>query len=187
MTKTDWTAEYSAEEVQARSRKWTREEILSSYVPVPESGCWLWLGPTDDNGYGRIRFEGRQMLVHRFFYAEHNGVLLPKMFVCHRCGTPTCVNPEHLWLGTSADNNHDMMDKGRNNFSRNKITPEIAFAIVKSDKPTQQLVAELGFSKATIDNVRCGKSWSRQTSKARSERGPRPLFFKHAKRTWINE
>lgn len=180
------SAEYSVE-VRKITRPWTRDEILENYSPVPEAGCWLWLGPTNENGYGRIRFNNRYVTMHRFFYLSHKGEIPKGMFVCHKCDTPLCVNPDHLWAGTSEENNKDMMRKGRNNFSRNKVTPDIAIAIVQSDKPTQQLVAELGFSKATVDNVRCGRSWSRVTSKARAERGSRPLFFKHANRKWINE
>lgn len=82
-------------------------------IPEPNSGCWLWIGAHDPNGYGRIakRTYGT-ILAHRYSYLSHKadpGNLL----VCHKCDNPACVNPDHMFLGTHKDNTQDMVKKGR--------------------------------------------------------------------------
>lgn len=87
--------------------------IEASSIPEPNSGCWLWLGPIDPNGYGRIskRTFGF-ILAHR--YAKHEaGNDVKGVCVLHRCDNPICVNPDHMFLGTNKDNSQDMVRKGR--------------------------------------------------------------------------
>ena len=69
----------------------------ASYIPVTETGCWLWLGVSGKNGYGVMRFLGTNYRgAHRVSYVLHKGELLPGMHVHHKCNTPACVNPDHL-------------------------------------------------------------------------------------------
>lgn len=86
----------------------------ASYVCEPNSGCWLWTGHWDKDGYGKIMVDGRRRRAHVYAYeAAHAVSVLPHTLICHRCDTPQCVNPAHLFIGTSADNTADMMRKGR--------------------------------------------------------------------------
>ena len=75
--------------------------------------CLLWQGPINDKGYGRIYFNGKRQLVHRVAYKKYYGIDPKKLNVCHTCDTPLCINPDHLFLGTQADNLADMRAKGR--------------------------------------------------------------------------
>lgn len=77
--------------------------------------CWLWTGYRNEKGYGHfVPVSGRSPVkAQRFAYQLAKGLIPPGLCVCHRCDTPACVRVEHLFLGTIADNNRDMIAKGR--------------------------------------------------------------------------
>jgi hypothetical protein len=92
---------------------------LSRYVVDQSTGCWLWTGATTDEGYGKI--EARA--AHRYFYLSLVGPIPEGMILCHKCDTPPCVNPDHLFVGTPLDNALDKMAKGRNRIEGNIPRP----------------------------------------------------------------
>ena len=79
--------------------------------------CWVWTSSRDRNGYGYFRISGlygrKAFGAHRIAYELTYGLIPPGMEVCHRCDTPACVRPEHLFLGTHATNLGDAAHKGR--------------------------------------------------------------------------
>lgn len=84
-------------------------------VPVTESGCWLWMGVIHASGYGH--YNGKK--AHRLSWELHNGSIPDGMCICHKCDVPSCVNPNHLFLGTQGDNVRDAWTKGRHFQVRN--------------------------------------------------------------------
>src|SRR4051794_40427406 len=77
--------------------------------------CWLWRGNRTPGGYGNVSdgVAGRRTSAHRHAYQLHYQVDPGRLGVLHKCDTPACANPAHLWLGTQADNMHDAFFKGR--------------------------------------------------------------------------
>lgn len=75
--------------------------------------CWLWAGPVANDGYGKMNAQRKQWRAHRLSWTITRGPLNDTVSVLHRCDTPLCVRPAHLFLGTNADNVRDMVDKGR--------------------------------------------------------------------------
>lgn len=94
-------------------------------------GCWVWLGFRDRDGYGHFSVNRRMELSHRVSYRLANGEDLGPFKGCHSCDNPPCVNPKHIWKGTSLDNNRDIVAKNRHVSLPQKLTPEIVVQIRK--------------------------------------------------------
>lgn len=80
---------------------------------VKEDGCWRWVGAIDRGGYGRFTVRRRAIRAHRYAWEAVNGPVPTGLCVCHHCDNPRCVRPDHLFVGTYADNNRDRDAKGR--------------------------------------------------------------------------
>lgn len=89
------------------------ESFEEKISPEPNSGCWLWTGFEYGNGYGGVKRRPRVILAHRYAWELFVGEIPDSMNVLHRCDTPKCVNPQHLFLGTHLDNMRDCSLKKR--------------------------------------------------------------------------
>lgn len=89
------------------------ERFESKYIPEPNSGCWLWLGSKTLTGYGYFRVGNKMKRAHRVSFELFKGNIPGNLYVLHACDNPSCVNPNHLSLGTQKDNMRDMIGKGR--------------------------------------------------------------------------
>jgi hypothetical protein len=149
------------------------ERFMELVMPIPESGCWIWMGPIKDKARGdmaygifRAYFKKPQIRAHRFSYEFFNGKIINNLHVCHKCDIPLCVNPKHLFLGTHQDNIADRDRKGRqaiprgNNNGMTKLFESERIEVQKSLESTRLLAAKYGVSKSCIKSARRGKSWT---------------------------
>jgi hypothetical protein len=98
---------------QCKQKLLVRFEL--GFEKLEEGECWLWLKCRDKCGYGQIRVKNKIEGAHRVSYEVYVGNIPSGLHVLHKCDTPTCVNPSHLFLGTHKDNMLDRKKKGRGN------------------------------------------------------------------------
>lgn len=147
---------------------------LAAYVKqnstLNESGCWIWKGkPSKEWGYGGWGIEGKTYLAHRvsaYVFLEFD--LSSPLLVCHRCDVPLCVNPEHLFIGTTQDNWDDMYRKKRwvhvlgSKTGRSKFTAEQVTSIrkrVAAGETQRSIAREYGVHYRSIFNIVKRRRW----------------------------
>lgn len=91
------------------------ERFEHAVMPITECGCWIWMRACSARGYGSLKIDGVVLRAHRFFWEQTNGPIPEGKHVLHQCDIPQCVNPDHLFLGSHADNMKDKERKGRGN------------------------------------------------------------------------
>ena len=138
---------------------------------IDESGCWLWIGGTRLNSkgvpYPRHWSDDKKSIgAHRFSFELARGAIPKGMYVCHKCDTPLCVNPDHLFVGTHHDNMRDMVQKkrsftgrGENKKGLAKLTNQQADQIRKMDISHQKLAVMFGVSATTIGRIKSRESY----------------------------
>lgn len=135
-------------------------------MPEPNSGCWLWLGASNASGYGHLKVGNAVKKAHVCSWLAHRGEIPEGLHVCHKCDVRLCVNPDHLWLGTHADNMADMVVKGRSRRSDGehnnscKLSKDEVAAIISSPLPPKEAAPLYGISRGYVSMLRCGHSRS---------------------------
>lgn len=97
-------------------------DVLANTITMP-NGCMEWKGARDVNGYGRTHHNGRSGYKAHRLAMEYSGHNTNGWLVCHKCDNPPCINPDHLFLGTTADNAFDAQLKGRIKLGKPKPPP----------------------------------------------------------------
>lgn len=145
-------------------------EIENRY-DVCESGCWEWNGPRAKTGhpYGRTTYKSVPWAAHRLAYSKWVGPIPEGLVVRHKCDNPPCINPDHLEIGTQADNNRDARERGRARLvgeeaGRAKLNDALVLEIRDRYEPGvlgyRKLAKMYGMSKAGIRDIIKRTSWT---------------------------
>lgn len=141
--------------------------FFSNIKAVP-SGCHEWQRSKKPGGYGQLRLGGKTLYAHRVAWEIANGDIPNGLHVCHTCDNPKCVNPDHLFLGTHADNMRDKKMKGRavafngESHPRSRLTENVVREIrrMRTNGLTLRAIAsEFGVSHVQVFKVCGGKQW----------------------------
>lgn len=144
------------------------DRFHEKYERIPFSGCWIWKAAISKKGYGQICvYHDRARSAHRVSWELHKGKILNGLWVLHQCDVPACVNPDHLFLGTLADNWADCVQKARSGRptirgEKNKSAKLTAenVADIKTKRISQRAFGKLyGVSHTTVGYIQLGKKW----------------------------
>lgn len=139
------------------------ERLDWSSIPEPMSGCFLWLDHVSGNGYAKFRRQGNWYAAHRAAWEVAKGPIPEGLFVCHKCDVPSCVNPNHLFLGTHDDNMADRDAKGRHGHGPShwaaEITLEQAVAIYLTIGEQRAIGRQFGVSQTIVWQIKSDRHW----------------------------
>lgn len=144
----------------------TIERLMSHVYPEPNSGCWLWDGNIQTNGYGSMGSFGGDVYAHRASYEIHRGPIPKGLHVCHRCDVRACVNPDHLFLGSPKANNDDKVAKQRHVYGSRVWSAKLTEADIPVIREMRgrgrsrgDVAADFGVSTARILEIEKGRAW----------------------------
>lgn len=143
------------------------ERFFEKIEHITETGCWIWLAGLDKNGYGILGIDRKTTKAHRFSWAFHFGDA-GASHVLHRCDIRCCVNPNHLFLGSHAENMADMKAKNRARGApgeqnvKAKFTAEQVETIrelISQGFSCNSIAKSLGVVHSTITRIKRGEGW----------------------------
>ena len=153
-----------------RKQRSLKERFEEKFLITP--GCWIWqTGVMGNNKYGCFNHASKNLAAHRFSYELYVGPIPEGLHVLHKCDRPTCVNPDHLFLGTHQDNVRDMVSKGRHKLPPFRIPPKgeqqwaakltapQVLAIRADQRRYKHIAEEYGVSKDLISSIRTRRLW----------------------------
>lgn len=159
-----------------------KQKIFSRFT-LTDRGCWEWNCSKDGCGYGTMRIGENTFRAHRIMWTIVNGEIPQGVYVLHRCDNPSCIRPDHLWLGTQLENIQDMHKKGRAkkatgsengsvvhiermprgiNHYMARVTPEHRDKILsmRGNRATLKQIADtVGLSLPTVHRISTGAHW----------------------------
>lgn len=138
-------------------------------VDKSAGGCWLWTGGAHEFGHGRYWLNGANRPAHRVIWEARNGHVPDGLFVLHKCDVPSCVNPDHLFVGTQDDNMRDKTEKGRqyrpagDKHHRRRLSSIQVVEIrrrLSLGESGASLARSFGVNPNTIYNIAANRTWT---------------------------
>lgn len=138
--------------------KSAEDRFMAKVSPEPNSGCWLWTGGVASNGYGMFWFNGKVDTAPRQSYRMFCGEIVDDLHIMHKCDVKLCVNPDHLSLGTNAENTFDKQKKGR---AAKKLTPaEVLKMRSMATLSKRKLAKQFDVDRRMVQFILRGRNWS---------------------------
>lgn len=141
-------------------------EAMELYVErIPESGCWIWMHCFSQKYPCTRQGDKSAVKAHIASYRHFKGPIPPGLQVCHKCDIPSCINPDHLFLGTAKDNYDDMVRKGRRRSVRGidvntaKLNEDQVLAIRGETGTQEEIAKKYKVSQTLISQIRKRKIW----------------------------
>lgn len=163
------SAPASASHAKYAARFWSRVEIEEGPIVRADLGpCWIWCGERDArSGYGHIWADGRPRRAHRLSWSFTHGEVTREQWILHKCDVRQCVNPAHLFLGTTIENTADRHAKGRSARGERsgmaKLTAADAFGVryaaVMAGCTHARIAAAVGIAESNVGWILCGRTW----------------------------
>lgn len=135
------------------------EDAMIRYAPsgLAPDECWPWTGYVNDAGYGQFRSGGKLYRAHRVALAR-SGVEVPdSAFVLHSCDRPSCVNPNHLRVGTLADNNRDIAIRERSFHIKVSNADVLKIRELRGKITNAEIAARFGLRPAQVSAIQTGR------------------------------
>jgi hypothetical protein len=148
------------------SKKWTPEKAAQVFWSKVEKtdGCWLFNGGRDKWGYGDIQFRRRHIQAHRLAWILTYGEP-GELDVLHKCNTPPCCNPDHLYLGDDTDNARDRKRVGSYNFVHSLDQVKAVKRLLATEPMTygwsRRIADQVGIDPKTVSRIKRGVNWKR--------------------------
>lgn len=141
-----------------------KSRLLRKVRVNPKTGCWEWTATKNSKGYGMFWAKGKFKLAHRVSYEIHREEIPDGLCVLHHCDRPGCLNPDHLFIGTQADNMADMYAKRRHArgsaHSNAKLTEDEVIAIRALNGVSHHSLAKnFGVGRSQIQRIVAGQQW----------------------------
>lgn len=151
------------------------ERLERHSIPEPNTGCQLWFSSSrNPYGHGHMGVGGRTKMAHRVAWECYRGPIPQGALVLHKCDTPGCINPNHLFLGTHQDNEDDKVRKGRQargsklahprargeRNGNSKLTADIVRSIRATDEPQRRIAERYGVTQAIISKIKRNEVWT---------------------------
>ena len=145
----------------------TAKPLEDRIQTIPWTGCWIWTGWLDENGYGKLRIAKKPVRAHRFSYVLHKGKIPKGKIICHTCDVSSCVNPDHLYAGTPKDNALDRKNRNRGGQLKisgelskvRKLTNEQVLEIRNLDGSLSSIAKKYGIGTSQVHRIKTNQHW----------------------------
>lgn len=154
------------------------ERFRKKVMVDADSGCHIWTGTKVGNGYGHFKVSSQTLkLAHRWIYEYTTGQTIPEgLCACHKCDNPSCVNPDHLFIGTRMDNIQDCISKGRNRRSwrgpfakLSEIQAQVIREAIEAGFKISEIANYFKVAVQTIYAIRDGRTWRKYKKLVKNE------------------